>query len=75
MKQHRYAREEGFSVMTRSSIGVTTRSSDMGEDSKLKYITLAFARSEKTLSSAKNFLKPQPSTKIDCRAQVNHQHV
>lgn len=39
-----YAREEGF--------GMTTRSSNMREDGKLKYITLACARSGKTNSTA-----------------------
>lgn len=58
-----YAREEGF--------GMTTRSSNMREDGKLKYITLACARSGKTNSTARNSIKPQPSTKTDCKAKVN----
>lgn len=58
-----YARDKGF--------GVTTRSSNMGEDGKLKYITLAYARSGKTKSTARNSLKPQPSTKMPCKAKVN----
>lgn len=58
-----YAREEGF--------GVKIRSSNMGDDGQLKYITLACSRSGKNHSVSKNCNHSQPSRRIDCKAEVN----
>lgn len=43
----------------------------MGQDGKLKYLTLACARSERRPSIAKNSVRPQSSTKTDCKTKVN----
>lgn len=58
-----YAREEGFAMKIRSS--------NMGKDGQLKYITFACSRSGKNHSVSKNCLHPQQSTRTDCKAKVN----
>ncbi|KAL6544172.1 hypothetical protein OROGR_010669 [Orobanche gracilis] len=57
-----YARRKGF--------GVTIITSKKGDEGK-KYFTLGCSRARKHVSNSKNILKPNPSTKTQCRARLN----
>lgn len=48
-----------------------TRSSNMGEDSKLKYISLGCSASGKNHSVARNCLHPLPSLETDFKVKVS----
>lgn len=58
-----YAREEGF--------GMTTRSSNIEDNGKLKYITLTSTLSGKSHRTTRNPLQLQPLKKTDCKVKVN----
>ncbi|KAB2610641.1 protein FAR1-RELATED SEQUENCE 5-like [Pyrus ussuriensis x Pyrus communis] len=57
-----YGRQLGFPVIKRSST--------KGDDGKLRYITMCCARSGTSKSTSSNPLKPYPSIKNDCKAQL-----
>ncbi|CAB4281195.1 unnamed protein product [Prunus armeniaca] len=57
-----YGRQSGFPVIKRSSTN--------GDDGNLKYVTISCAREGKSKSKSSNFLKPRPSIKNDCKAQL-----
>ncbi|XP_057463782.1 protein FAR1-RELATED SEQUENCE 6-like isoform X2 [Actinidia eriantha] len=58
-----YARQEGFEIMVRSS--------RLGDNGSIKYITLACARGGKTVCSSLNSFKPRPTKKTACDAKIN----
>ncbi|GFY97364.1 far-red elongated hypocotyls 3 [Actinidia rufa] len=58
-----YARQEGFEIMVRSS--------RLGDNGSIKYITLACACGGKTVCSSLNSFKPRPTKKTACDAKIN----
>ena len=58
-----YGKQEGFGVKKTAS-----RNAPCG---KLKHITLSCSRAGKSDITKKNYLNPNPQTKIDCQARVN----
>lgn len=51
-------------TMLENGFSVTTRNLNIGEDGKLRYLTLACARSGSRPSIVKNSLRPQPSQEV-----------
>ncbi|KAG6714781.1 hypothetical protein I3842_05G219200 [Carya illinoinensis] len=58
-----YAKRMGF--------GVSKRSSNVGDDGRLKYFTLACVRQGTSRSKASNVLRPRSVEKMGCKAKIN----
>lgn len=51
--------------------GVSKRSSNVGDDGRLKYFTLACVRQGTSISKASNVLRPISVEEMGCKAKIN----